>query len=454
MLDHRVLLLDGSMRGDKDLSPILAVLTDELEHTGAQIQSFSLHEMKFAHCIGNFECWTKTPGLCIYDEPQAHAILQTYVQSDTTILFTPVVFGGYSSQLKQIVDRLASLVLPYFESYHGEMHHKPRYSRYPRLVGVGVQRRRDAKEAELFKLLVGRNAINFHAPSCAADVVASGDDPASLRVTFRSLFSRKEQFPFGESVKSLMPMADEPITRPAQSGARRACLIVGSPKTRSPSTSNVLGTHLLGRLKDRGWDTESLTLGASLQIEKGNADLLAAVDRADLIIFTFPLYVDALPFLMTKALELIADHRLQAENPRPQGLFAIANNGFIESYQNNVALSICRCFARQNGMTWMGALALGAGEAVVGGRPLKSRSATGVPCTHVIHALDVAGDALARWQAVPADAVGEIAGNPIPYTPFAVWRSLFTRTGNRMWEEEASENGVSKQELLARPFAA
>jgi multimeric flavodoxin WrbA len=452
---EKVLVLDGTAAGDEAAWPVLDALVGELERTGAEVRIFSLRDMELAHCIGDFGCWLETPGTCIYNEPHFRELLQTVIRSDTTILFTPVVFGGYSSQLKQFVDRFVSLVLPYFESVHGEMHHKPRYSHYPRLVGAGVQRCRNEKEAEVFRLLVGRNAINFHAPSYAAEVVNVGDDPDGLRTTFRALLLRKDRFPFGESISSLVPTTGEVGDGSVRIGQRHACLVVGSPKTKSPSTSGVLGNRVLERLRKAGWETESLTLGPSIQMERGQSELLAAVDRSDLLLFAFPLYIDSLPFLMTKALELIAAHQSGRDGARLRGLFVIANNGFVESYQNYVAISICRMFAEDSGMTWMGALAMGAGEALVGGEPLESQVSThrGLPRDYLIHALDTAGDALARGLAVPPEAVTEIAKSPISHVPNAIWRLLFTMNGGKMWEEQAAENEVSKQELLARPYA-
>jgi multimeric flavodoxin WrbA len=428
-------------------------MTEVLTQMDANIQTFSLAEMKLAHCIGCFDCWLKTPGVCVYGEAGAEAILRAYVQSDMVVFITPILFGGYSSQMKQMIDRFVSLILPYIDMYHGETHHKPRYAKYPRLVVVGVQGRRDTEEARLFKLLVGRNALNFHSPSYAVEVVGSSDRSEELRKTFQSLLTRQDAFPTIESTRSIFPSGDASTVLSAGGGTRRACLIIGSPKTRSHSTSAVLGARILGRLKLGGWETESITLGPSLQMEEGQRALLAAVDRADLLILAFPLYVDALPFLATKALELMSDHRLRRPLGRPQGLVAIANNGFIESYQNNVALSICHRFAKESGMTWMGCLAMGAGEALAGGKLSETKSDLGLPTAHVIRALNMAGDALALGRAVPCDAAVEIARSPIPHTPFAIWRLVYVRGSGRMWEQRAARNGLSKRELLAQPYA-
>ena len=125
---------------------------------------------------------------------------------------------------------------------------------------------------------------------------------------------------------------------------------------------------------------------------------------------------------MTKALEVIAEHRRAAgDGARPQGLFALANNGFPEAHQNNLALSILRRFAARSGMAWLGGMALGAGEGMIGGHPLEAKSTDGIPLFRVSQALDAAGAALARGEALPAEAWQGMARVPIPYMPRLIW---------------------------------
>jgi len=54
---EKVTILDGTRPGDKNLEPLLAVLKDQLKSTGAEVQTFTLREIKLAHCIGCFGCW-------------------------------------------------------------------------------------------------------------------------------------------------------------------------------------------------------------------------------------------------------------------------------------------------------------------------------------------------------------------------------------------------------------
>jgi hypothetical protein len=450
---EKLTILDGTRLGDKNLEPLLAVLKDQLERAGAEVQTFTLREIKLAHCIGCFGCWVETPGLCV-EADAGREIAKAVSRSQTLILFTPIAFGGYSSELKRMVDRLVPLALPHFTFYQGEVHHNPRYPDPPRLVGIGVQHQADSEEAAIFKALVGRNAINFHAPTYAAEVVMDTDTPEALRQRFENALSRSQSPPLGGRITTEFPTPLMSGACKREVGTRKALLIVGSPKTKSPSTSGVLGGYLLGRLKKHGWETESLTLRAGLRLEPGQEELLSSTDRADLLVLAFPLYVDSLPFLVTKALELIAFHRQTLPNRRPQRLVAIVNNGFPEAAQNAVALAMCRRFANQSGIAWAGGLAMGAGEALSSGQSLTASMRSGPPVRHVIDALDMAGAALAEGRSVPSEAARLIAKSPVPLLHPSVWRWLFVKMGNRHWRRRAAGFGVSKKGLLAQPFAS
>jgi multimeric flavodoxin WrbA len=451
MSGKKVVVLDGCGPADTDLAPALNQLRDVFARDGSQIEIFHLHEMKLSHCLGCFGCWIKTPGICVEDD-DGRQVARAVIQSDVTVFYTPVTFGGYSPHLKRMMERCIPLISPFFAMDHGEVHHPPRYEHRPRLVVVGVQRHPDSHEALVFKTLAGRNAINLHPPSYAAEVVVATDPADTIRQGLEGLLTRSDALPFGEAVASLMP---PPVTSGIAAGAdgpRRALLIVGSPKTDSTSTSSVLGRYLLERVGNSGWETESLTLRASLNREEGEAALLASVDRAGLILLVFPLYADALPYLATKALAVIAGHRRAAANPPRQRLMAIVNSGFPETHQNSLALAICREFAAQSGIAWDGGLALGGGG-VIGGQPLTSEKRSGPPVTHIVRALDLTAVALSEGLPVPAEAVRLMAKSPVPFIPFALWRRLYIRFGGKGFEQEAARNGVGRERLMERPYA-
>ncbi|NEQ48118.1 MAG: hypothetical protein F6K00_33120 [Leptolyngbya sp. SIOISBB] len=454
MRTQKIVLLDGTGAGDDDLLPVLDILMDELHRSGATIQTFPLRGLTLGSCIGCFGCWIKTPGICV--EPDAgRKIAQAIVQSDMTILFTPVTFGGYSSAIKNIQERFIPLALPDFEMYHGEVHHQPRYARHSRLVSIGVQRQSNDAAANLFKLLVGRNALNFHASSYAAEVVVNTATPEHLHQQLHTALVRHDTLPTSQVAKSLLSATTASSKSVAvMDGPGRALLIIGSPKVKTPSNSGILGSYVLEQLQQRGWTTESLTLRGNLLRGEGQTELLAAVDRADLMLLAFPLYIDSLPFLMMKFLEAIAPHLLTHSQERPKRLAAITNNGFPEAHHNAPALAICQQFAADTGMVWLGGLALGAGEVLIGGQPIVGApQAERPPILHVIQALDIASATLAKGQTIPTEVNQLLAKTPIPLVPFGLWRWLFIRLAHQYWRQEAADNQVSEEALFAQPYA-
>ncbi|MCD4743529.1 MAG: NAD(P)H-dependent oxidoreductase [Desulfobacteraceae bacterium] len=452
MFNKKIVIIDGSGNEDNDLTSPLAVLIDLLTQDKADVKCYNLKKIKLAHCIGCFGCWIKTPGICMMPD-EGKQIIQAIIQSEMTILFSPVTFGGYSSALKIIVDRFIPLILPYFGKYYGETHHLPRYSHYPRLVGIGIQRYHSEAEAKLFKTLVGRHAINFHAPSYSADVFNIEEDNGTLRSQFESVILRSDPFPIKDNIITFFPKADMAFSYRKHEGTRNALLIIGSPKIKERSTSSIFGKYLLEKIAADGCNTEELTLKGNLNREKGQLELCAAIDRSDLIILAFPLYIDSLPFLVTKALEVIANHLTKTERNKPQGIFTIINNGFPEFYQNALALGICCCFAEQCNIAWAGYLAAGAGEGLGAGQELTQPKRFGPPVNHVIKALNIAGKDLANGTAVSINSQNFISKVPIPILPFSIWRWLFPKFGAQFWKRKAIENNVRKEELYAKPYA-
>ena len=90
---------------------------------------------------------------------------------------TPLTFGSYGSLAKSVIDRMICLVLPHFTMLDGEVHHKPRYRRYPAWIALGTLSAPSAEQTALFARLVERNSVNLHNPAHASAVVAGDDSP-------------------------------------------------------------------------------------------------------------------------------------------------------------------------------------------------------------------------------------------------------------------------------------
>ena len=183
----KALLLDGSRENEPDLNDIKNSFEKELKAKGWDVEAIELKNLDISPCIGDFKCWIKTPGICITDDI-ARDVTRKLVQSDLLVFLTPVTFGGYSSLLKNALDRSLGIMLPYFTKIEGKTHHKKRYKNYPRLIALGTLPASNPKEEKIFKTLVSRNAINAHSPSYAAEVVVSGED--KIQSTIKNLLSK------------------------------------------------------------------------------------------------------------------------------------------------------------------------------------------------------------------------------------------------------------------------
>ena len=148
------------------------------------------------------------------------------------------------------------------------------------------------------------------------------------------------------------------------------------------------------------------------------------VDESDLIILAFPLYVDSLHSQVIKTLELIAEHEKGKCDLGKKRVVAIANSGFPEAKHNDIALAVCRIFAKQVGFTWAGGLAMGGGG-MIAGRPLTE---IGGMVRNQKKALEIAADSLAKGEAIPQEAAVLMSKLGIPRWMYFGW---VTVAGNR-----------------------
>jgi len=221
---------------------------------------------------------------------------------------------------------------------------------------------------------------------------------------------------------------------------KSALLLVGSAKLAGESTSEALGAYLLQRLAEHGIATETRYVARAMRTEARIQELLQAVDRADLIVLAFPLYVDSLPYLATQALERIAAHRLAQPAPSPAALLAIANCGFPETRHTAPALEMCARFADQAGFAWAGGLGLGAGGVISG----RSLAGLGGMAHNIAAALDLTADALAAGQPAPEDA-RDLMERPLLPANLYVWM------GDIGWLAQARQYRALTR-LAARPY--
>jgi hypothetical protein len=250
-----------------------------------------------------------------------------------------------------------------------------------------------------------------------------------------------------------------------------ALLLVGSGKASGTSTSEALGRYLLDRLAESGIATTVLNVNRTRR-QSEDERLMSTLATADLFIVATPLYVDSLPYLLTRQLEVLCAARSGASpdlkvgptctstcaspdlkvgpmctnapctraHERPCRMLALVNCGFPEAAQCQTAIAILRAFARRARFEWAGGLACGEGGAI-DGRRIETIGAIG---RGVRTALEITAGALAIGEAVPQRAVDLLARPMMP-------RTVYVLMANRGWRRQAAHSHV-KDRLADRPY--
>lgn len=171
----KALLLDGTQKDETTVKMVKKIIHSELQKKKYRVTDIRLSDKNIHHCIGCFNCWLVTPGICVHND-YGRDITREVAQTDLLILLSPVTFGGYSSTLKKAVDRFIPIVLPFFTKIQDEFHHQPRYDKYPSLLGIGILPQPDEPQEKLFKKLIQRNSLNFHNPAHTTGIIYKTQD--------------------------------------------------------------------------------------------------------------------------------------------------------------------------------------------------------------------------------------------------------------------------------------
>ena len=217
--------------------------------------------------------------------------------------------------------------------------------------------------------------------------------------------------------------------------SRSFLAVVGSP--RPNSTSGFFAQYLVDGFAGYGWQAQRLSVRTAIRRQERWPELEKAFIEADVIALVTPLYVDSLPAKLTLALERL----VAARAGHPGQLCAVLNCGFAEARHNDVALDICRLFARDAGLRWAGGLAIGGGG-MFAGKPLKEQ---GGKARHITAAFDEAIAALDAGQDIPESALQGIRGKAVPTWVYFAMANLSMLIG-------AAKHG-NLFKIGARPYA-
>lgn len=169
-----LILMDEEYKTDV-YDALSSLITELLAEKGFETQVRGLGRGLHS-CMGCFGCWIRKPGECVIGDEMAE-IDRCYMNSDTVVFLSPVVFGQFSANIKNVMDRTLPNMLPFFyRRSDGSTMHPPRYEKFPELFIIGYGERLDREEVQLF-----RDVTEKHRYDVRVAVYQGGDDAETIR---------------------------------------------------------------------------------------------------------------------------------------------------------------------------------------------------------------------------------------------------------------------------------
>ncbi len=111
----KVLAINGSPKMDKgNTALVLTPFLEGIKEAGAEVEIFYTKKLNIKPCEGEMGCWIKTPGEC-FQKDDMQMVLSKLRQADAWVFACPVYVDGITGPLKNLLDRIIPLVLPFIE---------------------------------------------------------------------------------------------------------------------------------------------------------------------------------------------------------------------------------------------------------------------------------------------------------------------------------------------------
>lgn len=156
----KILFMNGSS-ADSEMNSYISSVINSVKSAGHEAGEMVLRDMKYSPCRGCFNCWVKTPGLCVFKD-DGDTLCREFLTADIVVLASPVIMGYPAALVKNALDRIIPLIHPYLEDIEGEVHHMKRYKKYPQLaLLLEKSGDTDEEDIEIINNIFLRAAINL-----------------------------------------------------------------------------------------------------------------------------------------------------------------------------------------------------------------------------------------------------------------------------------------------------
>ncbi len=156
----KVLFINGSGNAS-ELDAYMATVMGLVSKAGHEAKELVLRDMNYSPCRGCFNCWVKTPGLCVFKD-DGDILCREFLSCDLAVITSPVIMGYPAALVKNALDRIIPLIHPHLEDAGGEVHHVKRYKKYP-AIALMLEKAGDTddEDIEIISEIFQRAAINL-----------------------------------------------------------------------------------------------------------------------------------------------------------------------------------------------------------------------------------------------------------------------------------------------------
>lgn len=148
--DTKALLISDKEYPIKTYQALKDLIVKFLDDKGFETELIDVGTDNLTFCMGCFGCWIKKPGECVINDLMAQ-INESAMNSDVVIYLSPIIFGRFSANIKNAIDRSIPNMLPFFETRpDGTTMHPSRYDTVPRQIMIGYGDMVSDEDKQLF----------------------------------------------------------------------------------------------------------------------------------------------------------------------------------------------------------------------------------------------------------------------------------------------------------------
>ncbi|MDR3587635.1 MAG: flavodoxin family protein [Desulfosporosinus sp.] len=119
----KVIAINSSPKmGEGNTALVLNPFVEGMREAGAEVELFYTKKLKINPCHGDYNCWFKTPGKC-FQKDDMEMVISRMADADVWVFATPIFVDGMSGPMKNFLDRLIPLILPFYRLNDGHCRH-------------------------------------------------------------------------------------------------------------------------------------------------------------------------------------------------------------------------------------------------------------------------------------------------------------------------------------------